>query len=1371
MASVLPGSSSTTTTTLTVSQNPTTYRSGIVSKTSSATTSLGRNVTYRSGIVSKTSSATTSLGRNVTGSASASSTSSISLDDAITKAENLANQISETVVNTQTALVNTSTNYTFTVTTLDDSGKGSLRESLTFANQFKGPKYYIFFGVAGTIVLKSNLPNIENSIVIDGTSAPGSTNPNNLYSGYSAGQPVIGIDFSGNQGLEISLQGNNCIITGLELKNASNSGLTIFGVLNKVSSCFIHSNQENGVIIIRGQQNEIGLLNYNPNTGDKIVSNVINNNKGCGVVLDNAANNTISNNYIGVDYSGSVSQPNSLGIYVINQSSNTTIGGPLHTNLIQKISNNPIGQPSNISGGGGTPTFVTPLLGNLISGNNQDGIQLVDSSNTILMGNFVGTNYTGNFALANGGNGLNVVNCSSTFVKGTGFNLSFMFYNIFSGNSKNGIELTYSSDTYIQGNFIGIGANNNQICANMEDGLVIGNGTSNTVLGKYQNLANVISGNNDNGIRISGSASNFKIYNTFGGLFAYGDIAANNKNGLLIMGDNINKGLIGDKSDQRSNVFSGNKENGIKIIGKGSSLQIEYLKCGIDFSGERICANQENGIHLDRCSQVKIGNEDKISEVKTIISGNLKSGILLSSSSNVEIIDCIIGLNGNQSVELSNLENGIKIDKMSTNNIIGTYANPNVICANEENGIKCLGTSTKIIGNFVGVNVDLVEYLNLKDPQILVNSDTNTVADNSLPNSVTYYNPDSANISEGVSTWQGMARYVDGQIIICGTTQPSPTTGSGLVYIGNIKANSPSQTNYTFLVPGSIYTSCYGPRYNPSTEDFTLVGSYNITAGGDTFGFLYRGNINDLSNPDNYVYSMQPQQGEYTTTFVHSTDGNFAVGASGNVSSADLADQAWIYNISNKSYYNYSIDDSLYTTIYGIVFNADSYTICGGYTPTSEPTTQIGFMADFIYDSDDDSYTFSNTSFISDISGSILIHFEGISKTVDPNIYTMAGDGFGPTDLSVGISALMERVSSGGFSVLKVISADYQPYSGGTIGITTTNSVLDNDIVGYYIGNDSTTSSFQASIDWGNIQNADPFSLISQLNGSPVCTVFDDNNNLYVTYDIPRSGILIITTDKRQIIWENSHLLYMNLPVSMVFDKSYTKMYVVDFGNSEIYVLDVPSGVLIQKLTNENLIYDTTTFPFGVLKLCNGGAMDATGDYLYVTNTDPNYNNVIKINLTSANYLETTFVADIAYPILICSDNRIDNSFFVSSLTTNSVYRITNDDTSEIYLSQGDDIVAPRGVLVSNDGLTLYVTNYNENGNNSIVNPINYISVFDISNLNTPTFLYKIIGPNLSKPRALGFNSNADNILVIGNFESYTLYSCDLTQYINTALI
>src|SRR5690242_17931098 len=80
---------------------------------------------------------------------------------------------------------------TFVVSTLSDTGPGSLREAIDGVNGSPGPNE-IDFTVAGTIFLNNGgLPEVENPVLIDGTTAPG-----------FAGRPVVEVECRQNVGIQ-----------------------------------------------------------------------------------------------------------------------------------------------------------------------------------------------------------------------------------------------------------------------------------------------------------------------------------------------------------------------------------------------------------------------------------------------------------------------------------------------------------------------------------------------------------------------------------------------------------------------------------------------------------------------------------------------------------------------------------------------------------------------------------------------------------------------------------------------------------------------------------------------------------------------------------------------------------------------------------------------------------------------------------------------------------------------------------------------------------------------------------------------------------------------------------------------------------------
>src|SRR3569623_301479 len=208
-------------------------------------------------------------------------------------------------------LENRLTPSAYTVSTLADSGPGSLRAAIASVNGDSTPDV-IDFSVAGVIQLTSGpLPAITNTVNIDGTSAPG-----------FASAPVVEIDNNGFAGLSINAPAFR--LASLSIVNANGPGVTLVGYVTHLSS----GGAEEAALV----GNYIGLAldgSAAPNTGvglfidgatrdtiggtDPLDRNVISGNGAGGIQVGSSggANDGMSENivgnYIGTDRTGDAS--------------------------------------------------------------------------------------------------------------------------------------------------------------------------------------------------------------------------------------------------------------------------------------------------------------------------------------------------------------------------------------------------------------------------------------------------------------------------------------------------------------------------------------------------------------------------------------------------------------------------------------------------------------------------------------------------------------------------------------------------------------------------------------------------------------------------------------------------------------------------------------------------------------------------------------------------------------------------------------------------------------------------------------------------------------------------------------------------------
>jgi trimeric autotransporter adhesin len=256
---------------------------------------------------------------------------------------------------------------TYSVTTLNDSGAGSLRQAILDANAHAGADK-IEFDIAGTIGLTSGaLPTITGEVNIDGTTAPS-----------YAGDPLVAVDFNNFSGLKFTSGASGSALRSLDLIDSRNNGVTLDGVRDMlIVGNFIGlemdgetfaSNRGNGIELTNSHDNTIG----GPGVDD---CNVISGNNKSGIRLNNSRRNDILGNCIGVNAEGDEARGNGgSGIVVTDRSYKTVIGGE---------------------------------AGNIISGNFANGVLINGNTklNTVAS-NFIGTDMFGQTSIANHGDGV-----------------------------------------------------------------------------------------------------------------------------------------------------------------------------------------------------------------------------------------------------------------------------------------------------------------------------------------------------------------------------------------------------------------------------------------------------------------------------------------------------------------------------------------------------------------------------------------------------------------------------------------------------------------------------------------------------------------------------------------------------------------------------------------------------------------------------------------------------------------------------------------------------------------------------------------------------------------------------------------------------
>ena len=346
-----------------------------------------------------------------------------------------------------------------------------------------------------------------------------------------------------------------------------------------------------------------------------------------------------------------------------------------------------------------------------------DGILITGLGGNIIESNYLGFDLTSQILKGNGGSGVQILESSNNRIGGPGVG------NVLSGNRLEGLRVwgVNSVANTVEGNRIGTDPSGSSSIGNGISGVLIAaNATGNFIgLGPADSdvsgKRNIISGNRESGIRISGTSLNY-VKGNYIGLDVTGTRPLGNRfDGLLIEG-NAAANFIGSNSDGLNdelerNWISGNGDNGIRIF-NAFSTQISGNWIGLGTDSKAI-PNANNGILIDgKSSGNVVGFESGVPDTeRNIISGNAGSGIEIFDSTSNRISGNYIGTSPDGQKAIPNMD-GVVVAKGGDNNIIGLRNGGvpqmrNLISGNQRNGVWLVeSANSKVAGNWIGLAAD-----------------------------------------------------------------------------------------------------------------------------------------------------------------------------------------------------------------------------------------------------------------------------------------------------------------------------------------------------------------------------------------------------------------------------------------------------------------------------------------------------------------------------------------------------------------------------------------------------------------------------------------------------------------------------------------
>lgn len=468
---------------------------------------------------------------------------------------------------------------------IQNANKTDLQDSIRFNIKSNGPVY---------IYVRKNLPEIVETVVLDATTQAGYhyTTPQIVISG----EKIVPV-FPPSQREEDRIYGFNLI--------DRSAGSVIRG--------FVLGSFGFKDYYIRGEK-----FPFYPGYAIKTETE----------------NNRIQANFIGVGPDGLTPMPNFWGIA-------------------------DLGKVTNFIGGN------SPETRNVISGNHRIGIFVQFKSH--IVGNYIGTDVTGNFPVAN------EIGISMPIIASN----NYIRNNVISGN-ESGIFVAGQNNS-ISSNLVGTNALGTKALPN-DVGITVDYSVQNNL-----GAGNVISGNRI-GIKFHdayGNSEHNKIQGNYIGTDITGTYAIPNVTGILLYKGSFS--LVGGEKPEHRNVISGNSNAGIQLSGTANNTILNnYI--GTTAKGTSALPNGwgvlfqgEDREEVNRNNTVK-GN---------LISGNSKDGILLKYSVHTGILANRIGLAKYGDCPLGNGGNGIYIRNSATANCVGGKdpSGANIVAFNQGHGI------------------------------------------------------------------------------------------------------------------------------------------------------------------------------------------------------------------------------------------------------------------------------------------------------------------------------------------------------------------------------------------------------------------------------------------------------------------------------------------------------------------------------------------------------------------------------------------------------------------------------------------------------------------------------------------------------------
>ncbi len=235
----------------------------------------------------------------------------------------------------------------------------------------------------------------------------------------------------------------------------------------------------------------------------------------------------------------------------------------------------------------------------MISGNTGDGIDIGSAAaNTVIQGNFIGTDQTGTKPLANSGSGVSL-DPSGVTIGGTAQGAG----NVISANAQAGVSIAGATTTgvMILGNRIGTDYTGTVALGNGTFGVLVSGAPGVTIGGTATGAGNIISANPTAGIGLYADTTGALVQNNLIGTDITGSLPLGNGDGIQIVGGSSSN-TIGGTAAGAGNTIAFSTGIGVDLdatAGTGNEIRLNSIfsntGLGIDLGGDGVTLNNSAG--------------------------------------------------------------------------------------------------------------------------------------------------------------------------------------------------------------------------------------------------------------------------------------------------------------------------------------------------------------------------------------------------------------------------------------------------------------------------------------------------------------------------------------------------------------------------------------------------------------------------------------------------------------------------------------------------------------------------------------------------------------------------------------------------------